>query len=188
MEEKKKPTIKPKQQKRMPMVPKKPQSPQKFNIFWIYAAILGGILIASYMFNSDTSKEINYGVFSKEMLQKGEVDKIVVYKSGEVVRADVFIKKEFLDNPKYAPYKKESNIGGAESPNMFFYWPSSDALQKILAEDQAELPQKVTATVKPVESAWGQLFYILLPVLLIVVFWMFMMRRMGGGGAGGGRC
>ncbi len=185
--EKKKPTIKPKQQKRMPMVPKKPQTPQKFNIFWVYAAIIGAILVASYMFNADTSKEVNYDVFVKEMLQPGDVKKIVAYKSADLARADVYIKKEKLDDPKYSTYKKQSNLGGAETPTMYFTSPSLDNIQKQLAEDQKDLPQKVDLSFKTTESAWGNLLTILLPVILIIVFWIFMMRRMGGGGGGGGQ-
>ncbi|MEE1884415.1 ATP-dependent zinc metalloprotease FtsH [Pedobacter flavus] len=187
MEEKKKPTMKPRQQRKAPLVPKKPQTPQKFNIFWVYAAIIGGIIIASYIFNADTSKEVNYDVFVKEMLQKGDVKKIVAYKSADLARADVYIKEDRLNDPKYSSFKKQGNFAGAESPTMYFTSPSLDIIQKQLAEDQKDMPQKVNLSFKSTESAWGNLLTILLPVILIIVFWIFMMRRMGGGGGGGGQ-
>lgn len=95
---------KPKQIKRIPNIPKKPQKGSKFNIFWVYAAIIIGLLVVNFMFNSETVKEVNYATFEKDMLLTGDVEKVVSYKVDDIARAEVFIKVDKKTDPKYKKY------------------------------------------------------------------------------------
>ena len=77
---------KPKLIKRVPNIPKKPQKGSKFNIFWVYAAIILGLILLQFLFNTDNSKPIPYRDFETKMLLTGDVQKLVAYKYEDLVR------------------------------------------------------------------------------------------------------
>jgi len=189
MKEKENLNTKPKLIKRIPNIPKKPQKGSKFNIFWVYAAIIAGIILLQFLFNSDTSKPIPYQTFETEMLRTGDVEKIIAYKYEDLVRADVFIKKDRLKLPKYNAYRTKSNFGTADGPTVYFNSGNMDALDKQLATSQADIPpaSQITAVKETRQSTFNSWFFtVIIPVLLFAGFWIFIMRKMGGGAGGGG--
>jgi AFG3 family protein len=189
MKEKETTNSKPKLMKRIPNIPKKPQKGSKFNIFWVYAAIIVGLILMQFLFNTDTSKPIPYRTFETQMLLTGDVDKIVAYKYEDLVRADVFIKKDRLKLPKYDAYRNKSNFGAADGPTVYFNTGSMDGLDAQLKESQKDIPEnaRVAAAKETRQSTFNSWFFtIIVPVLLFVGFWIFIMRRMGGGAGGGG--
>ncbi|MFF5383424.1 ATP-dependent zinc metalloprotease FtsH [Pedobacter suwonensis] len=182
-----------KQGRRIPNIPKKPQKGSKFNIFWVYAAIIIAIIAAQFLFTTDGGKEVTYQKFEQQMLLKGDVQKVVAYKSDDLVRVEVYIKKDSLKKPTYDPYKSSStfNVNNASGPVVFFNAGTMDGLDKQLADSQKDLPAnqprilaEKTSRSNPLAS-W--FLSIILPVLLLIGFWIFMMRRMGGGAGGGGQ-
>jgi len=183
-----------KQGKRIPNIPKKPQKGSKFNIFWVYAAIIIAIIAAQFLFTTDGGKEVTYQKFEQQMLLKGDVQKVVAYKSDDLVRVEVYIKKDSLKKPVYDPYKSNSTFtvnNNNASPVVFFNAGTMDGLDKQLADSQKDLPAnqprilaEKTSRSNPLAS-W--FLSIILPVLLLIGFWIFMMRRMGGGAGGGGQ-
>ena len=84
--------------KRLPNIPKRPQKVPKFNIFWVYAAIIVGLLVVNFMFNSNDVKTVTYKEFEESMLIPGDVQKLEGYKSsdGETYTAEIFI----FENPR----------------------------------------------------------------------------------------
>jgi cell division protease FtsH len=189
MKEKENTNSKPKLMKRIPNIPKKPQKGSKFNIFWVYAAIIVGLILMQFLFNTDTSKPIPYRTFETQMLLPGDVEKIVAYKYEDLVRADVFIKKDRLKLPKYDAYRNKSNFGAADGPTVYFNTGSMDGLDAQLKESQKDIPEnaRIAAVKETRQSTFNSWFFtIIVPVLLFVGFWIFIMRRMGGGAAGGG--
>ncbi len=181
-----------KPQRRMPNIPKKPQKGgTKFNIFWVYAAIILALL-TFFMMNSDNIREVNYATFEKEMLIPGDVEKIVSYKADEIARADVYIKESKLNDPKYKKYIPQNSFNNTTSrgPLVYFNANSLDDISKQLKESQENLPEgRVPIKAQPVSksNAWASaLISIILPIMLFVALWIFMMRRMSGGGGGGG--
>jgi len=182
---------KPKQIKRIPNIPKKPQKGSKFNIFWVYAAIIIGLLVVNFMFNSETVKEVNYATFEKDMLLTGDVEKVVSYKVDDIARAEVFIKADKKTDPKYKKYISQNafNTSG-NGPLVYFNASTLDDISKQLEKSQANLPAGsviIKPTVVSKSNAWSGIFIqIILPLLLFAGLWIFMMRRMGGGGGGGG--
>jgi len=189
MKEKENTNSKPKLMKRIPNIPKKPQKGSKFNIFWVYAAIIVGLILMQFLFNTDTSKPIPYRTFETQMLLPGDVEKIVAYKYEDLVRADVFIKKDKLKLPKYEAYRNKSNFGAADGPTVYFNTGSMDGLDAQLKESQKDIPEnaRIAAVKETRQSTFNSWFFtIIVPVLLFVGFWIFIMRRMGGGAAGGG--
>jgi AFG3 family protein len=180
---------KPKLIKRIPNIPKKPQKGGKFNIFWVYAAIILGLILLQFLFNADTSKPVPYKTFETQMLLKGDVEKIIAYKYEDLVRADVFIKKDKIKDPKYDAYRTKSNFGATEGPTVYFTAGSMDGLDAQLKESQKDIPEgsRVLAVKETRQSTFNSWFFtIIVPILLFAGFWIFIMRRMGGGAGGGG--
>jgi len=182
-----------KQGKRIPNIPKKPQKGSKFNIFWVYAAIIIAIIAAQFLFTTDGGKEVTYQKFEQQMLLKGDVQKVVAYKSDDLVRVEVYIKKDSLKKPLYDAYKSSStfSVNNTASPVVYFNAGTMDGLDKQLADSQKDLPANQPRVLAEKTSRSNPLaswfLSIILPVLLLIGFWIFMMRRMGGGAGGGGQ-
>ena len=177
--------------KKLPNIPKKPQKGgSKFNIFWVYAAIISAIIAAQFLFTTEGGKEISYRTFETQMLLKGDVDKIISYKSDDIVKAEVYIKKDSLNKPQYKAYKSTSSFNNNTGPTAYFIAGSPDALDKLLADSQKDIPNSQRVLAQPTTknnplASW--FLTIIVPVLLLIAFWIFMMRRMGGGAGGGGQ-
>lgn len=169
------------------MVPK----PPRFNIMWVYAGIILLLFVVQWFFNNQTIKKINsYQQFETEYLLKGDVEKIVAYKSNDLVVAEVYIKKDRLKDPKYKDVRNEDNLNmsNAVGPQFQFTDGSFDGLEAKIKEAQKDLPanQRTPVTFDTRENFWASWFMsIILPVLLLIGFWVFIMRRMGGGAGGG---
>ncbi|MDR6783540.1 AFG3 family protein [Pedobacter africanus] len=183
------PNTKPKLIKRIPNIPKKPQKGSKFNIFWVYAAIILGLILLQFLFSGDTAKTVSYRTFETQMLQPGDVEKLIAYKHEDVVKVEVFIKKDRLKDPRYKQYQSRNNFGTNEGPTVYFNAGTMDGLDADLKESQKNIPldQQIRAEKQTRQSTFNSWFLtIILPVLLFIAFWIFIMRRMGGGASGGG--
>ncbi|WP_256002688.1 MULTISPECIES: ATP-dependent zinc metalloprotease FtsH [Pedobacter] len=179
---------KPKLIKRIPNIPKKPQKGPKFNIFWVYAALILGLIFLNFFFNSDTATKIDYREFEKQMLLPGDVQKLVAYKHEDLVKVEVYIKKDRLSDPKYKKYQPKGNFSSG-GPAVYYTAGSMDAVDEQLKESQASLPpdQRILAEKETRQSSFNSWFFtVIIPVLLFIGFWMFIMRRMGGGAGGAG--
>lgn len=190
MKQENNPTDKPnKPSKRLPNIPKRPQKTPKFNIFWVYAAIIIGLIAVNFLFNSENAQPISYSTFEKEMLIPGDVQKIVSYKADDIVKAEVYIKDSKKTDPKYKKYQNKTGFGNSKGPMVVFNAASPDQLDRLLKESQANVPAENQIKAEPVSksNAWAGVFInIILPLLLFAGLWIFMMRRMSGGGGGGG--
>ena len=175
--------------KRLPNLPKRPQKVPKFNIFWVYAAIIIGILAMNFLFNSDNTQQISYKTFETEMLIPGDVQKVVSYKADDIVKAEVYIKDAKKEDPKYKKYQNKGSFGPAKGPMVVFNASSPDQLDRLLKESQVNVPveNQIKAESVSKSNPWaGAFLNIVLPLLLFAGLWIFMMRRMSGGGGGGG--
>ncbi len=174
----------------IPILPKKNQKPPKFNIFWVYGAIIIGLLAVNYLFTNEKVKEVTYNTFESQMLLKGDVDRITFYKLEDgFVKADVYIKKDSLKKKLYDEYRSKSTFsaGVIASPTVTLVVSSADALERKLKESQVNVPvaQQISAEPTPKSNFWGSIFWSVFPIVLLIVFWLYMMRRMSGGGGGG---
>lgn len=165
--------------------------PPKFNIMWLYAAIILGLIVVQYLFNGNPAKQISYQKFENELLKTGDVEKLVAYKNQDLLTVEVYIKKDRLKQPKYKDVKAENTFAGATDagPQFYFTEGSDAALQAKLKEAEQNVPaEKRTPLIfESRESPWaGWFMSFILPVLLLIGFWIFIMRRMGGGAGGGG--
>lgn len=170
-------------------VGKIPDRPKRFNVFWIYAAIILGLLGLHLFYTGDSATEVNWGDFRRDVLQKGYVEKLVVVRNKGV--AEVYLtaegqkawaKKEGKENKRIDPRK----------PALVFTIGSLEGFERQLQEAQKEIgipaDRMVYATYIEQPNYWGNFLTWVLPLLLLVFLWMFIFRRMmrgpGGGGAG----
>lgn len=175
--------------KKIPVKKIVPKTP-KFNIMWLYAAIILGLFVVQYMFTGNNAKTINYQKFENEMLKTGDVEKLVAYKNGDLYNIDVYIKKDRLDQKKYDDVKNKSSFNATSTgPQYYFTAATYESFETKVMEAEKELPanQRTPIITESRESPWaGWFMSFILPVLLLVGFWVFIMKRMGGGAGGGG--
>src|SRR5690349_10783522 len=76
-------------------------APPKFNIMWLYAAIIVALFAVQYLWNNPTTKQINYQDFESKMLIPGDVSKLVTYKNNDLYVVEVYIKPDRLKLSKY---------------------------------------------------------------------------------------
>ena len=165
--------------------------PPRFNIMWVWMALLLGFFVLQYAFSGDTAKSITYQQFEENMLKPGDVDRLIAFKKNELIAVEVYIKKEKLDDDKYKEVKPQPNalnISAEGGPQYIFQDGSFDALERKLNAAQADLPQTERVSLKLEErnSPWTGWILTLLPFVLIIAFWIFLMKRMSGGGGGPG--
>lgn len=162
----------------------KEQSPGKgktppFNFYWIYA-ILAVLFIALQFFNWGASViEISQHRFENQMLNSGDVEKLVVV-NREMV--EVFIYTDRQDN-----YDDLRAQGFSDGPHFSFKIGSIDNFENRLEEAQQDVPSGDRIPVfYEQRKDWGSdILSWLLPIGLLIVFWIFIMRRMAGGAGGG---
>lgn len=169
------------------IIPKAP----KFNLMWLYAAIILGLFVVQWVFSGNNAKPITYQKFENEMLKSGDVEKLVAYKSNDLIAVEVYIKKDKLSLPKYKEVNKvdKGNFNvTSNNPQYVFTHGTFEGLENKLKEAEKDLPanQRVPVNIESRESPWaGWFMSFILPVLLLIGFWVFIMRRMGGGAGGG---
>lgn len=161
----------------------KPSGPRKFNFYWIYG-LISIIIIAIYIFQTGSSPvELdNPKKFNTEMLQKGDVDKVVVVNDQF---AEIYIKKDSLDKE---PYKTDKV---PEKGPQYKMTINSSSFDRQLMDWQKDVPEKdmIYAQNESRHNPWLGILSWMLPVVLIIIIWMVIMRRVTGGtgGVGGGQ-
>jgi AFG3 family protein len=76
--------------------------PPKFNLMWLYAIAIIGITGSAYPNERRYRCADRFSKFSNQMLRTHDVEKIVAYKNGDLVTAEVYIKKDSLVKPQYS--------------------------------------------------------------------------------------
>ena len=172
---------------------KKAPKPPKFSFMWVYAILIFVFLIVTLVINDSNSKPISFQYFAENMLKKGDVERLVAYKNGDFVTADVYIKKDSLKKKQqlYGDAAKEQNTFGgwqSASPQYQFTDASLESLKADLANAEKGLPEsyQIMPEYKQNESVFSNplVQFIIMGVLLVAV-WLFIMRRMSGGSGGG---
>lgn len=172
--------------------PNKKLSPKapKFNIMWLYAVVVLALLVVPVVLGGSGGKLINWQRFESRMLKQHDVDHLVAYKSGDLVFAEVYIKKDSLKKPEYSDLQDKGtfNFSGGTNPQYIFSDASFESLKKSVNDAEVGLPdnQKTSISFEPHESIWSS--WLVQTVIMVVLFagmWVFIMRRMSGGSGGG---
>lgn len=142
----------------------------------VIAALLWQISFSYFRTKPD---EITWSKFRQELLESGDIEKIVVINK-EV--AEIFIKKEKLGQGKYAEMKKDQ-----PGPQFVVSIGSLEKFEDTLDEAQKDIPlsDRVEVSYETRTDVIGNIFSWLLPFLIIFGLWIFIMNRMRPGGTGG---
>jgi cell division protease FtsH len=164
---------------------KKPQAP-KFNIYWLYGAIIFALLGMSLFGGSDSWQSVsktNISNFEK-YLNAGDVSEVVVVRNKSSVR--VTLNQEALGKSEHQPANSK-NIFGQENSRGPHYQFEVGSLE--LFEEKLEKAREQGIVFRlefiTVENRWVDALIGFLPIIIIIGVWIFLMRRMSGGGAGG---
>lgn len=178
-------------QKTIRRIPNKKTTPKppKFNFMWLYAIAVIGLLVIPYFFGGSGGKLISFQNFESSMLRKGDVERIVAYKNGDLVVAEVYIKKDSLSKTQYADVRDKRSFNMANDNAQYYFTDASyESLKQSVLDAQKEVPdaQKVRPTYEQHESIFSSwLVQTIIMVALFAGMWMLIMRRMGGGSGGG---
>jgi cell division protease FtsH len=152
-----------------------------------------GFFGLQYLFSGESSKKITYKEFEQNSLIPGDVEKLVAYKSNDLIDVEVYIKSDRLDQEKYKDISKSPNnlsFSNATGPQFNFTEPSAEILEQKLKASQDSLAvgqPRIGVTYEDRSNPYaGWFISFMLPLLIIVVIWIFLMRRMNGGAGGGG--
>ncbi len=166
-----------------------PKKGPKFNIYWIWAVI--AIILLGYNFlgsgfTPDAHHLDSELEFRNNMLDKGDVSRLVLVTNKNLVR--VYIKKDSLDKSYYKDLLgKNYQIVKADGPQFEFQVTKIDDFEKRMSEFFIKNPA-LEVPMSPVqEGDWiPGLLQIALPILIILLIWVMLMRKMGGQGGSGG--
>ena len=165
--------------------------PPKFNLMWLYAIAIIGLLVVPTFLGGNNGRVINFQRFANKMLKTRDVEKITAYKNGDLIVAEVYIKKDSINKPEYADANKnQGNLKlNADGPQYYFTDASYESLkQSISNADKAVGDGQITSieyaqSKENLLSNW--LVQCIIMAVLLVGVWLFIMRRMGSGGGGG---
>ncbi len=157
----------------------------KFNYFWVYAIIIGFILVSVYMsMYGERAKETTMSEL-KQMLLSNDIGKIVVVNEK---LAEVYVKDSSLKKPQYAKISATKFGSVNPGPHFALTVASNDAFDKFITEFYKDKPELTQVDVKyELRQDWlRDIIPWMLPLILFVGFWVFMLRRAGGGLGGPG--
>ena len=164
---------------------KKPNTP-KFNIYWLYGAIIFALLSMSIFGGSDswqTLSKTNISNFEK-YLNAGDVSEVIVIRNKNSVR--VTLKPDALKKSDHQNVISKNILGqeNTEGPHYQFEVGSLELFEEKLekARSKGVLFRLEFVTV---ENRWADTLIGFLPFIIIIGVWIFLMRRMSGGAGGG---
>ena len=163
---------------------KKP-TPQKFNIYWIYGAIIFVLFGLSIFGGNDwqTINKTNISSFEK-FLNNGDVSRVVVIRNKSSVR--VTLTSEALNKSDHQDIVSKNILGqeNIQGPHYQFEVGSLELFEEKLEKARVKgIPFRLEFIT--IENKWMDTIIGFLPIIIIIGVWIFLMRRMSGGGAGG---
>jgi cell division protease FtsH len=168
------------------MKEEKKQNTPKFNIYWLYGAIIFALLSMSIFGGSDswqTLSKTNISNFEK-YLNAGDVSEVIVIRNKNSVR--VTLKPEALKKSDHQNVISKNILGqeNTEGPHYQFEVGSLELFEEKLekARSKGVLFRLEFVTL---ENRWADTLIGFLPFIIIIGVWIFLMRRMSGGAGGG---
>lgn len=156
---------------------------KQFNFYWIYA-IIGVVLISINLFQfNGADQKTTWDKFVNDMLKTGDIARLVVVKSGGEATAEIYLKKEALDQEKFSAVPKTS-----QGPHYYLKIGTIDQFNTDLNRVQEQVPEdKRVHPEYETRSNWqGEILGWLIPIAIMIAIWVFIMKRMSGGGGGPG--
>jgi len=162
---------------------KKP-TPPKFNIYWIYGAVIFVLLGLSLFGGNDwqTMQKTNISNF-EQFLNAGDVGEVIVIRNKSSVR--VTLTPEALNKTEHQNAKSKNILGqeNSQGPHYQFEVGSLELFEEKLEKARSEgIPFRLEFIT--IENRWLDTLIGFLPIIIIIGVWIFLMRRISGGGAG----
>ena len=155
----------------------------KFNGYWIYIALVAGIIGIQFFDMESDPVHSTWQKVQTEMIDKGDVKEIVVITNRDF--ANVYIKPDKIEN--YSQLKSKGFTNSSKGPHFYF----KTGPQEVLVEDLNKIKTHIPAAADinldydSESDGWGNILSFLFPVALMIFIWVFFFRRMGKGGGGG---
>ena len=169
---------------------KTPPKPPKFNIMWLYGIVILAFLLVPTLLSGGSGTPTTFKDV-EAMLKQNDVEKLVAYKSGDLVMAEVYIKKESLGKPQYAKAGKDQRLFNTTNngPQYTFTDASYESLKQSVANAEKDMPEDQKVTIQYEQGHESFLSnWLVQGVIMVILFagvWIFIMRRMSGGSGGG---
>lgn len=153
------------------------------NMSWLWIALIGGIIIFSYVGGGTAPSEITKRSFVDTMLRSGNVEKVIVV-GNEVPTAEIYLKPQSVE--LYKQQKRWEYIP-AKGPQFYFGVASAAQFEKEVQDSLANSKSTINVpiTFTSGENSWMDILYSIIPIAVIVLIWVLMMKRMSGGAGGG---
>jgi len=163
---------------------RQPGPAKKIPYSWIYLIIFFLLLIPSLFNLTSSAKEITWKQFENDMLSRHAVDKIEVVNNET---AQVYIKKEFSNDPQFSNEFKRQFGGINAGPHYKFNIGSVESFERKLDEAQKNISEKEKVNVSYVKKTnwFANILTWLIPIFLMFLLWQYFLRRAAGGAAGG---
>lgn len=153
---------------------------KKFNPMWVYLVIALIIFGWSYIGDTGTPKSISWFIFKTEMLEQGDVAKVVIVNRST---ANVYLKEDKIE--EFKAIDKYKNIPKT-GPQFTFNIGSLENFERDLKEVTVQVDSSREIPVEyVVEKDWSEYIGMFFPLLILGVFIYIMMRNMKGGGKDG---
>lgn len=154
------------------------------NMSWIWIALIGGIIIYSYIGGGTSPAEITKRTFIDTILRSNNVEKILVV-GKDVPTAEIFLKPGAIET-----YKKQTRWEyiPESGPQFYFGVASASEFEKEVRDSlkSSRYEVKVPISFHSGDNSWTDILIGILPFALIAVVWILLFKRMGGGGGAGG--
>ena len=159
--------------------------PPKFNIYWIYGAIIFVLLGLSLFGGNDWQSMSKTNIYNFEkFLNAGDVSEVIIIRNKSSVR--VVLTPEALSKTEHKGVISKNILGqeNASGPHYQFEVGSLELFEEKLEKARKDgIPFRLEFIT--VENRWMDTLIGFLPIIIIIGVWIFLMRRMSGGGSGG---
>ena len=159
--------------------------PPKFNIYWIYGAIIFVLLGLSLFGGNDWQSMSKTNIYNFEkFLNAGDVSEVIIIRNKSSVR--VVLTPEALSKTEHKGVVSKNILGqeNASGPHYQFEVGSLELFEEKLEKARKDgIPFRLEFIT--VENRWMDTLIGFLPIIIIIGVWIFLMRRMSGGGSGG---
>jgi AFG3 family protein len=154
--------------------------PKGFKFYWLYILFFIFFVIYFLLGQAFNTKEIGWTEFEQTMLLNHDVEKIVIVNK-EI--AEIYIKKEKLNNPKYQNIAKSKYIS---NPNYVIQIGAVESFENKLQRAQKDFSNSDMVDLRYVNRTnwWSNMVWVL-PFLLLILFWIYLFRGIGKTSMGG---
>ena len=152
---------------------------------WVIIAVIGSLILFTYMNNSNSAKPISKRKF-EDMVRSNDVERVVLVKNKDIV--EVYLSPEALESARYKmDLNNQGFFGNRSGPHYRFAILDKQIFNEDFNKLNDSLPNEYRLSIEPTEKSDFSdfIFTYGIFILFILGFWFLMRRMTGGGGPGG---